>query len=180
MTVSSSPVAPSSIRNSGPRPFSSAVTTSADPSRVQRAAVGHRSQPGATGRGAPPASGTRTSSVRGATSGVETRSRSATTVRPSGLIRGAAYSWPSSSVRSRCSPVAVSTTSRPGRQVPWPCARYQPVTTEPPSGDTSNAVSSSARPGAGVRSRHGSVSPGVARSSRSSAGPRSWSQCRTG
>ena len=64
-----------SIRKIGPRPSSSASTSSAELSGSQTGSCGQRSHVGASVRGSPPASGTISSVTRGASCGVEIVSR---------------------------------------------------------------------------------------------------------
>ena len=120
-----------------------------------------------------------------------------TTRLPSGETRGAVKSNPGADSRARRSPVPVSMTTTSLRSPPAPSSTDHPVTAARPSGVSSNACSSRARPGWGVRSRGAGTAPAVTSPeapgplqasspastswtrSRCSSGPRSWSQYRT-
>ncbi len=121
----------------------------------------------------------------------------ATTRLPSGETSGAVKSNPGADRRARRSPLPVSMTTTSLRSPPPPSSTDHPVTAARPSGVSSNACSSRARPGWGVRSRGAAAGPAAASPgtagplqaspaastswtrSRCSSGPRSWSQYRT-
>ncbi len=185
------PPSPRSSRYTGERPWSSATKTSASPSGVQRGLPGQRSQPPVTSVRSSRARSRTASTTSGGSVTVDRRSTSSATRRPSGEKTGAAYSSPSSSRRTRRSPEATSIATSVTRRPPA-SGCCQVVTTAPPSGLMSYCASSSARPGAGVRSVSatrpttpssvpGVVSPGTRPANRRTwSGPRSASQNRTG
>ena len=179
-----------STRNSGALPVSSAVTTSAAESGVQRdggdPAVPARRDV-ARRRRRP--RGRRRSACPGARCAEVRRVRRQATHRPSGdTATGPSTVWPGSSsehARVRRRPAsATSSATRARRDPPCGSSTRHVVTTVDPSGVTSYAACSSAPPGSGVRSvqvdRARRRPVGRRRAAAAGPGPRSWSQYRTG
>ena len=184
-----------STRNTGRRPPSSAAKYTVRESGDQAGSTGHRSRPGSRSRPASPSGPApltpSTTRVRsGGRSGVVCVSRWQTMNRPSGETRGASKLYSGALSSTRRFPVATSIMTSSACDCPAGCHSCHPVITEVPSGVSSNASSSRARPGSGVRSRIPvKSSPGPAASlsrsgstanSRTWSGPRSWSQYLTG
>ena len=155
-----------------------------------------RSQPGATSRAAPgsplPPTGTTTQRWSGGSVAVRPAGAPAGDPpavrgdgdRPVDGVVGVVEKGPA--LAAATSP-ATSRATRAWRDAPCGSSTRQVATTVDPSGVTSYSARSSAPPGAGVRSVQVSSSPppgsavtGDAASSRGRAGPRSWSQNRTG
>ncbi len=127
----------------------------------------------------------------GARCGVERPNRMSATWVPSGLIRPASCSVSAASASTVTSRDATSMRTVQNRLSPAASGTTQVATTVLPSGLTSQVASSWTRPGTwpvrSVSSSRGSAcaasaetSAGAAVNSRGDAGPRSWSQYRTG
>src|SRR6185437_13729211 len=148
---------PTSTRNTGHRPPSSAVTYSALESGAQASPFGQRSQPASRSRPGPEASAASASSRTTVRSTgrwpVACRSRRQAMYRPSGETRGFSKSYSGTDSSTRRLPLATSIATSSQRDSPAGSHIRHPVITEAPSGVSSNGSPSSARPGSGVRSR---------------------------
>ena len=151
---------PASTRNTGHRPPSSAVRYSALESCAQASSFGQRSQPASRSRPGPEVSAASAASVSSRTTvrsigrrPVACRSRRQAMICPSGETRGLSKSYSGTDSSTRRLPLATSIATSSQRDSPAGSHRHHPVITEAPSGVSSNASPSSARPGSGVRSR---------------------------
>ena len=148
---------PASTRNTGHRPPSSAVRYSALESCAQASSFGQRSQPASRSRPGPEVSAASVSSRTTVRSTgrrpVACRSRRQAMICPSGETRGLSKSYSGTDSSTRRLPLVTSIATSSQRDSPAGSHRHHPVITEAPSGVSSNATPSSARPGSGVRSR---------------------------
>jgi hypothetical protein len=166
---------PTSTRNTGVRPFSSATKNTARLSGAHAGSCGHSSRPASGSRPWPLSRSTSHRPTSMGRSGSPCQIRSHTASRPSGEQAIRPTDDPGSSSSTRRSPEATSiATSWERGLVTSPVS--QPHTTVAPSGVTATSCSSRARPGAGVRGRPGAMRPsaggGAEANSRGARGPR--------